>query len=322
MSKVSVIIPVYNTSKYLNKCLDSVCNQTLKDIEIICINDCSADNSLEILKEYASKDERIKIIDFKENKGAAAARNAGIDIACGEYIGFVDSDDFVDLDFYEKLYNAAVENDADAAKGNYKDAASGLIDYNLNKKIEENKDNFVYAYCSAIFRRKIVEENTIRFPILKDMEDPVFTLKFTIQAKKILIVDTNINIVRRQNSATSSALTIEKLKDKLAGLKIIVNLENEYSKDPHSYCYVICFWFYETYFNSIKTQNKYLKEYLVKELFTIYDEIKHKTIFINMLKNRDDFFAKCVNEKSVKNLLNYSQAKLLYNLRKRLYANV
>ena len=107
MSKVSVIIPVYNTEKFLRKCLDSVCNQTLQDIEIICINDCSTDGSLEILREYAGKDNRIKLIELFENGGAAKARNIGIDIAHGEYIGFVDSDDFVDLDFYEKyLLNA------------------------------------------------------------------------------------------------------------------------------------------------------------------------------------------------------------------------
>ena len=104
MAKISVIIPVYNTEKYLRRCLDSVCNQTLSDIEIICINDCSTDNSLEILREYSAKDERVKVIDFKKNKGAAVARNIGIDEAQGECLGFVDSDDFVDLDFSEKLY--------------------------------------------------------------------------------------------------------------------------------------------------------------------------------------------------------------------------
>lgn len=116
--KVSVIIPVYNAAQYLERCLDSVINQTLKDIEIICINDCSTDNSLEILEEYASKDNRIKIIDFKENKGVAAARNAGINEAQGEYIGFVDPDDYIDSDFYAQLYKKAYETKADIVKGN------------------------------------------------------------------------------------------------------------------------------------------------------------------------------------------------------------
>ena len=99
--KVSIIIPVYNVEQYLPKCLDSIINQTLKDIEIICINDGSIDNSLSILKEYASKDDRIIIID-KENEGQGIARNLGIKKAKGKYIGFVDPDDWVDIQMFEK----------------------------------------------------------------------------------------------------------------------------------------------------------------------------------------------------------------------------
>ena len=157
MAKVSVIIPVYNTEKYLRRCLDSVCNQTLRDIEIICINDCSTDNSLSILEEYAGNDNRIKLIDFKENKGAAVARNTGIDMAEGKYIGFVDSDDFVDLDFYEKLYTKAVETGADISKGSYKYCKTGFIDKNLNEKIKQNKLNFAYEYCSAVFKKDFIQ---------------------------------------------------------------------------------------------------------------------------------------------------------------------
>ena len=108
MSKVSVIIPVYNAEKYLKKCLDSVINQTLPDIEIICVNDCSKDSSLNILKEYSLKDERIKIIDCEQNGGESVARNIGIDNASGDYLAFVDNDDVIDLDFFEKLYNRAI----------------------------------------------------------------------------------------------------------------------------------------------------------------------------------------------------------------------
>ena len=112
MYKISIIIPIYNTEKYLRRCLDSVCNQTFGDIEIICINDCSTDGSLNILNEYAQKDNRIKIINFIENKGVAIARNTGIDEAQGEYISFVDADDYVDLDFFEKLYNKAIKTNS------------------------------------------------------------------------------------------------------------------------------------------------------------------------------------------------------------------
>ena len=96
MTKISIIVPVYNTEKFLEKCLNSLIKQTLKDIEIICINDGSIDNSLQILRKFANKDKRIQIIN-QTNSGLSIARNAGINKATGEYIGFVDSDDWVDL---------------------------------------------------------------------------------------------------------------------------------------------------------------------------------------------------------------------------------
>lgn len=116
MAKVSIIVPVYNVEKYLRKCLDSLINQTLKEIEIICINDGSTDKSLEILEEYKNRDSRIILLN-QENSGQSIARNNGIKKATGEYIGFVDPDDWVDLDYYEKLYNAANTNDTDIAVG-------------------------------------------------------------------------------------------------------------------------------------------------------------------------------------------------------------
>ena len=104
MVDVSIIVPVYNTEEYLQKCLDSLTNQTLKNIELICVNDGSTDNSLKILQDNAIKDDRIKIIN-QENKKQGAARNAGMQVATGEYIGFVDSDDYVDLYYFERLVN-------------------------------------------------------------------------------------------------------------------------------------------------------------------------------------------------------------------------
>ena len=119
MVKVSVIVPVYNVEIYLADCLDSVLQQTLKDIEIICINDGSTDKSPEILAEYAKKDPRITIIS-QENKGLSSARNRGLEVATGEYVAFLDSDDWVDPDYYEKLYNTAVKYDAQIACSGYK----------------------------------------------------------------------------------------------------------------------------------------------------------------------------------------------------------
>ncbi len=113
MPKVSVIIPVYNVEKYLRECLDSVINQTLGDIEIICVNDCSPDNSLGILNEYASKDSRIKIINLKKNVGLGKARNIAFKEITSPYVMYLDSDDWYELDACELAYNQIVKNDND-----------------------------------------------------------------------------------------------------------------------------------------------------------------------------------------------------------------
>lgn len=115
MPQVSVIVPVYNVEKYLEKCLDSLVNQTLKDIEIILVNDNSKDSSLDILNKYSNQDSRIKLINFEKNYGPSKARNEGLKIAKGEYISFVDSDDWVDEDYFEKLLNAIISNNCDIA---------------------------------------------------------------------------------------------------------------------------------------------------------------------------------------------------------------
>ena len=116
--KVSIIIPVYNAEKYLGECLESLINQTLKEIEIICINDGSTDNSLTILKSYQKMDSRIKVINQK-NSGPGKSRNTGIKFAKGDFIGFTDSDDWVEKDYFEKLYNAARQYNCDVAAGDF-----------------------------------------------------------------------------------------------------------------------------------------------------------------------------------------------------------
>ena len=111
--KISIIIPVYNVEKYLRECLDSCINQTLADIEIICVDDCSPDNSIKILEEYQAKDYRIKIFRHEKNKNLGAARNTGIQNAIGEYVWFVDSDDYIDTKACQILYDAIKEFNVD-----------------------------------------------------------------------------------------------------------------------------------------------------------------------------------------------------------------
>ena len=125
--------------KYLSKCLDSLINQTWKDIEIICVNDGSTDNSLSILKEYANKDSRIKIID-KQNEGVSVARNTGIEVATGEYLMFVDSDDYLVENACEKALNTIEHNESDICIFGHYDLADGkLVKSSVNKDITNAK---------------------------------------------------------------------------------------------------------------------------------------------------------------------------------------
>ena len=148
MYKISVIIPVFNSSLYLDHCLSTVVNQTLKDIEIILIDDGSTDNSLSIIKGYAKKYSNIKYIS-KANEGQAIARNLGIQMASGEFIAFVDSDDYIELDMLEELYNIAKLKSSDIVVCDYVEEYS-------NKNIEKKSlyieaDNIIKSYiiCAA-----------------------------------------------------------------------------------------------------------------------------------------------------------------------------
>lgn len=313
MPKVSVIIPVYNTEKYLTKCLESACQQTLADIEIICINDCSTDNSLQILQEFAEKDRRIKIIEFTENKGAAAARNTGIEAATGEYTAFLDSDDYIDLDFYEKLYCAAAEANADCAKGNYKDAVTGYVDPLLNQKIEEYQTNFAYAYCSAIFKRAVIQNNAIKFPVLIDMEDPVFTLNFALLMNKIVIVnDACIHILRREDSSTSGIPTFERIKAKFKGLEIILDIANSVNMPKESYAYILAFWFQQTFANSIINKNSKERAFIAENIASLYNKITVKELFIKKLMQKDEVLVDGLKNNDKKLLMQYG-CNTLYN---------
>lgn len=128
MSKISIIIPVYNVEPYIRKCLDSVINQTYQNLEIICINDGSTDNSGKICDEYSERDCRVRVIN-KENGGVSSAHNQGLSVFTGEYIGFVDPDDWIELDYYEKMYSLIKHNEVDiVCSGMYKDTLENCIE--------------------------------------------------------------------------------------------------------------------------------------------------------------------------------------------------
>lgn len=198
--KVSVIIPVYNVAPWLRECMDSLVNQTLKDIEFICIDDCSTDNSLDILKEYASADTRVKIIEQKENQGAYVARNAGLKVATGEYIGFVDPDDYIELDTYEISYHTAKQDNADILVFGGEtfpikhDRLNSMIDsrdikYNgislHNYLVEKGSQPFVW---NKIYKRVYLEEKKFRFHTLRYGADTLLGFQLFPDAKKITFI--------------------------------------------------------------------------------------------------------------------------------------
>ena len=214
---VSVIVPVYNVENYLEKCLDSLLNQTLKNIEIICINDGSKDNSGDILKKYASIDNRI-IVKTQENAGLSAARNAGLEIAQGEYIGFVDSDDWVDLDFYEKLYNTAKKHGANLAitsilkhKNDNKRYnvvyKKEIVADNLKDKLklcEDNKHRIFYVW-NKIYKKELIKNNNLLFPNGRVFEDVLFNTKSIFYTNKVVsVTDTKYHYIERCGSIINS----------------------------------------------------------------------------------------------------------------------
>lgn len=206
MCKLSIIIPIFNVEHYLNECLNSVCAQTLENIEIICIDDGSTDNSLNIVKEYSKKDDRIKLITQK-NSGQATARNKGIKEAKGEYIAFVDSDDFIEPTMFEKLYTKSKDNNLDLAMckiATYNNQTKEIKDNvwyymlgifrDFEKDIFNHKDtkeftcNIAVTPYNKIYKTSLLKENHILFPEGLIFEDEKFFYDVYLRAKRVSIV--------------------------------------------------------------------------------------------------------------------------------------
>ena len=186
--KVSVIIPVYNVEPYLRECLDSIINQTLKEIEIICVDDGSTDSSLDILKEYAAKDKRISVLS-QNNYYGGVARNAGLSQAKGEYVHFCDSDDmYPNEQTLELSYTTAIKNKALICGGTMKQLKDGKIaedpKFNFEKSgiIDFYDYQFIYGYTRFIFNREFLKSHQLLFPKRKRFQDPPFFVKAMHQA--------------------------------------------------------------------------------------------------------------------------------------------
>ncbi|MBR6994168.1 MAG: glycosyltransferase family 2 protein [Methanobrevibacter sp.] len=254
--KVSVIVPVFNSEDLLGNCLESIENQSLKDIEIICVDDGSSDGSFDILKQFASKDSRFKIYQ-QENSGAGSARNKGIEESCGEYILFVDSDDYIESETCEMLYEQASRLDCDLILFNSmrhfsNDRNLALIHFKKNDEINYQIRVFDYEYFrdrifdgeygviwNKLYKSSFIRDNNITFPKHKIYNDVEFHIKTTLLAKKISYVDGTFYHYNRSGHAslqtsfvkTSNAMVFFDVLYGLVDFLVEVDMFDEFRKE-------------------------------------------------------------------------------------------
>lgn len=214
-SLISIIVPIYNVEKYLNRCVESIVNQTYKNLEIILVDDGSPDNCPKMCDEWAEKDSRIKVI-HKENGGLSSARNAGLDAMSGEYLMFVDSDDYIHAKTLEILYNTIIENDCEMSVGRYIKVWDSKTEksefthknylYDKNEYIKEFSHNLgellsvnMIISCCKLCKRNVFFD--IRFPLNKTHEDEFVIHKICNNCNKIVLVDEGLYYYEQRNGS-------------------------------------------------------------------------------------------------------------------------
>lgn len=244
--KISVIIPVYNAENYIVECLDSLVNQTLTDLEIICVNDGSRDNSLKILRQYELKDSRIMVIDQK-NQGACVARNTGINIETGEYIAFVDADDYLNLNTYELAYSEAVNKDLDILCFGWKSfpMQSGWdkAKSSPKQKYFENDSINAWFYCGTganvniwnkLYKRSFLVESGVYFKRnLKCAQDYCFNMLLFPKAKKIEFISDRLYNYRRGAIGSISSQNKDALRMK-SHIEVMKEVLKEWNQNGYS----------------------------------------------------------------------------------------
>lgn len=318
-TKISIIVPVYNVEEYLHDCINSLISQTLKDIEIICIDDQSTDSSGEILEYFAKKDNRIKIIKNTKNLGLGGSRNVGINNASGEYIQFLDSDDWLDKTCLETLYNKVKENNADIIMfklinfdqdtGNFFKTNYYSMDYmeQFYDKVFNHEIISDYIFrlpnsaCNKLYKLKFIKDNNFLFPEGLIHEDNPFYFKNIFKAEKIMITD-NYFYNRRIRSNSITTTMNNRLIDMLTIADIVFsfflenNLYPKYKKYLLNYIinvmkskfYLIPSDFKNEYYNTMKKYlNKYLEVYEIKDDFEDVLDYYNKTFFNLVIKSEN-----------------------------------
>lgn len=240
---VSVIVPVYNGEKYLRQCIDSICNQSYKDLEIIIINDGSKDNTSKIAKQIESKDNRVIYVEH-ENKGVSYSRNKGIDLATGEYIVFVDCDDTIEKQYIELLLNQISKNNLDIVSCGYTDISIygtiKLNDFYIGNSML-NKDEFINnifkgvggTLWGKIFKTKMINKNKVRLNNNIFMcEDMLFVLKYAMQSKRFGAIEESLyNYNRKNENSVSSKINFEYFNNLIDVMKEIEKILNKNKYD-------------------------------------------------------------------------------------------
>lgn len=261
MPKVSIIIPVYNVEKYIARCIESVLNQTFNDFELILINDGSKDKSLEIMNNYKN-DNRVIIIDQK-NMGPAKTRNKGIEEAKGEYIMFIDSDDYIDKDYIEKYTDALKEDDYDLVMGGYQKINGDKIEFTRKLKDAEFSKYIVTGPVSKLYKKSFLTKNRVSFLDTTASEDVYFNLLAYSKNPKIKIID-NIGYYYVYNP-TSLSNTLHKGFKKnvdILGLAAEINYDAIKNKELNQYFIIRYLIWYLLYSGKTATQEEFIKEYL------------------------------------------------------------
>lgn len=312
MCEISVIIPVYNVEKYLKECLDSVVNQSFTDLEIICVNDGSADKSSDILEEYSKKDSRIKIITQK-NQGLGASRNNGLNLAKGKYVYFIDSDDYINPDTLEKLHESIESNRSDVVLFKFKtfddarnvhnrgsefriDKIFGDRDYSdftfTYNEVKKHVLNTAFSACLKLYSKDFLDSyDDFRFPENISYEDVVFHVKVMTRASRISFVNESMYHYRSNPDSISNLKSngfdifevIDMVEDFLRQDDYYDILENEFALFKISQIL--------TYLKSTKSEEFFQKAKNEFESFKINDMnfIKPKFEEYNMVLESDSY---------------------------------
>ncbi|MCE7792501.1 glycosyltransferase, partial [Salipaludibacillus sp. CUR1] len=304
---ISIIVPVYNSEPYIRKCLDSILSQTYTNFELIIVNDGSPDQSGMIIKEYAKKDERIRVLN-KENGGVCSARNAGINIATGKYIGFVDADDWIYEDMFQTLVELCEDTKSDISVCClYREVDNHVIAYEREPFIKEmdNLEAMKELFSGRLFRfavwAKLYKKScfkNIKYPEDRMLDDLPTTYKVFANAHKVVFTSyTGYIYVKRENSILTSKYNEKKLDVFLGWDEIITFMNDKYPQLSDEY--ISCFVYYSLdhvykIINSVKDTNH-------KDKYILYIQQFVRKYYKDILKNRRLSF----KYKYLMSLLNY-----------------